>query len=83
MSVDGANVANAEGLPQLLAIAPFQGFDAGIDRMSPVSWRIWERHRSFPYTGTLNSVTWTPGEYAGAFAEGVLDMLREMGSAFE
>jgi arylsulfatase A-like enzyme len=83
LSVEGETVATAEDLPQLLAIAPFQGFDVGIDRMSPVSWRIWEQHRSFPFTGIVRSATWTPGEYAGAFAEGVVDVLREMGSAFE
>ena len=83
LRVDGAEVAAAAGLPQLLAIAPFQGFDVGIDRMSPVSWRLYEQHGTFPFTGTLHSATWTPGEYSGAFGEGMLEMLREMGSAYE
>lgn len=83
LRVDDAEVATAADLPQLLAIAPFQGFDVGIDRMSPVSWALYERHGSFPFTGTLRSATWTPGDYAGAFADGMLEMLAEMGSAFE
>ena len=61
LKVDGVDVATAADLPQLLAIAPFQGFDVGIDRMSPVSWTLYERHGSFPFTGTLRSATWTPG----------------------
>jgi arylsulfatase len=48
----------------LLWIAPLQGIDIGLDRRSPVSWPLYERHGSFPYTGKLTSVTYLPGEPA-------------------
>ena len=52
----------APGVPMLFGIAPFEGIDVGIDRRSPVSWEIYERFGPFPYTGALDSVTYTPGE---------------------
>ena len=47
----------------LFGMAPFEGIDVGIDRRSPVSaGTIYERFGPFPYTGALDSVTYTPGE---------------------
>jgi arylsulfatase len=48
----------------LLFLAPLEGIDVGIDRRSPVSWPVYERHGPFPYSGQLESVTYTPGEAA-------------------
>ena len=68
--LSGAQAAGGEeraavtGLPMLAYIAPFEGIDVGIDRRSPVSWDVYERHGPFPYTGTLHSVTYVPGEPA-------------------
>ena len=48
----------------LIGMAPFSGIDVGINRGGPVHWDVYERHRSFPYTGDLRSVTYTPGARA-------------------
>jgi hypothetical protein len=62
--VNGAPVAQLDHMNMLLWIAPLQGIDIGLDRRSPVSWPLYERHGSFPYTGSLASVTYLPGEPA-------------------
>lgn len=83
LSVDGEVRATREGVPMLFGIAPFEGIDVGIDRRSPVSWAIYERFGPFPYTGRLESVTYTPGDPAPDAPSTMMDMLREMGAAFE
>jgi arylsulfatase len=62
--VDSAPVAQLDRMNMLLWIAPLQGIDIGLDRRSPVSWPVYERHGSFPYRGNLTSVTYIPGEPA-------------------
>ncbi|MSY73368.1 MAG: hypothetical protein F2692_15350, partial [Actinobacteria bacterium] len=62
---------------------PFQGISIGVDRKSPVSWRIFEAHGAFAYRGTLDSVTYTPGEIAPDSGERFLDLLRTMGQKYE
>ncbi|TMK61691.1 MAG: arylsulfatase [Actinobacteria bacterium] len=62
--VDGEERARQPGLTMLLVLSPLQGIDVGIDRRSPVSWEIYTRHGAFPYTGALESVTYTAGAYA-------------------
>lgn len=64
ISVDGEPRASCEGLVMLGAMAPFEGINVGIDRRSPVSWALHERHGTFAYTGDLHAVTYTPGEPA-------------------
>ena len=81
--VDGVVVGEAPGLPTMMSMAPFEGIDVGIDRRSPVSWAVYERHGPFPYTGTLHSVTYTPGELAPDAGARWLDVLRESGSRYE
>ena len=81
--VDAQERGTLEGLPMLFGIAPFEGIDVGIDRRSPVSWEIYEELGPFPYTGTLRSVRYEPGDRAPDSPEGMLDMLREMGAKFE
>ncbi|MEZ5141781.1 MAG: arylsulfatase [Acidimicrobiales bacterium] len=83
LSIDGDEVGVLEGVPMLYGMAPFQGIDVGIDRRSPVSWELYERFGSFPYTGTLHSVTYTPGDPAPDSPETMIDLLREIGSKFE
>ena len=51
-------------LPMLWGLAPFQGIDIGADRRSPVIWDLYVAHGSFPYQGTLHSVSYVPGELA-------------------
>ncbi|MCB0993971.1 MAG: hypothetical protein KDB21_02690, partial [Acidimicrobiales bacterium] len=83
VSVDGRQVGHVEDLVVLMAMAPFEGIDVGIDRRSPVSWRVYERHGCFPYTGSLGAVTVSPGDYAPDAGVQFLEMLKEMGARFE
>jgi hypothetical protein len=45
-------------------IAPVGGIDIGVDRRSPVSWRLYEQHGCFPFSGEMISVTIEPHEWA-------------------
>jgi arylsulfatase len=83
LSVDGAQVAREEGFRALTAMAPFEGIDVGIDRRSPVSWDLYERHRTFPWTGVLHRARYVPGELAPDAGVRWLDLLRQMGQRFE
>jgi arylsulfatase A-like enzyme len=83
LSVDGEPRATEPGVPMLFGMAPFEGIDVGIDRRSPVSWPIYERFGPFPYSGVLHSVTYTPGEPGPDAPVRMMDMLREIGAAFE
>lgn len=51
-------------LPMLIGLAPFSGIDVGVCRGGPVDWDVFERRRTFPYSGTLRSVRYFPGELA-------------------
>ncbi|MDW3217781.1 MAG: arylsulfatase [Acidimicrobiales bacterium] len=81
--IGDAVVATADELPVLMAMAPFEGIDVGLDRRSPVSWEIYERHGPFPYSGTLHGVTYRPGELADDAGVRWLDYLKEAGTRFE
>lgn len=85
LSIDGSLVEGvaASGWSVLFPMAPFEGIDVGCDRRSPVCWRLYERHGSFPYTGTIESVTYLPGEPAPDAPIRLLDVLREMGARYE
>ena len=49
------------GMSPTLTFGPFEGLDVGLDRRAPVSWRVRERHRAFPYRGTIEAVRIEPG----------------------
>ncbi|RMH81726.1 MAG: arylsulfatase [Actinomyces sp.] len=83
IAVDGARVARIEDLVLLMAMAPFEGIDVGIDRRSPVSWELYERRGPFPYSGTLHAVRYVPGEYAPDAGARWIDFLREAGTRYE
>lgn len=83
LSVDGNPVGGLSNLPVLMAMAPFEGIDVGIDRRSPVSWEIYQRHGPFPYSGDLHSVTYTPGEFAPDAASKWIELLKESGTRYE
>src|SRR5262249_20608934 len=51
LRVDGIEVAAGPGFPMLGFLTPFEGIDVGVDRRSPVSWDLYQRHGPFPYTG--------------------------------
>lgn len=81
--MDGQEVAAGEGYRLLMAMAPFQGIDIGIDRRSPVSWPLFVRHGGFAFSGQLHHVAYAPGQPAPDSPENYLDMLREWGRSFE
>jgi arylsulfatase len=83
LAVDGEEVATGTGFRLLMAMAPFQGIDVGVDRRSPVCWSMYQRHGSFPFTGTLHHVAYQPGAPAPDSPENFLEMLREWGRSFE
>jgi len=81
--VDGVAAVQTPGLAVLMAMAPFEGIDVGIDRRSPVSWSVYDRHGPFPYTGILHSVTYAPGELASDAGPLWIDVLREAATKYE
>ncbi|MFQ6145956.1 arylsulfatase [Streptomyces seoulensis] len=83
ISVDGIERAVSDSVHQLIGMAPFQGISVGIDRKSPVSWPLYERHRVFRFTGRLRSVTYRPGPPGPDAPEAVATALREAAAAFE
>ncbi len=83
LSVDGVVRSTEPGIPMLFGMAPFEGIDVGIDRRSPVSWDLYERFGPFPYTGSLAAVTYTPGAPGPDAPVNMMDMLRELGLAYE
>jgi len=61
LHVDGREVVSGDGFSQLAGFLPFGGIDVGVDRRSPVSWDLHTRRGTFPFSGTLHSVTYVPG----------------------
>ncbi|WP_370321619.1 sulfatase-like hydrolase/transferase [Oricola sp.] len=64
LSMDGASTASGHDFELFWGMSPFQGIDVGIDRRSPVSREVRDRHGCFPFTGQLHSVTYAPGTLA-------------------
>ena len=81
--VDGEQVAEAGQVPRLMAMAPFEGIDVGIDRRSPVNWELYERKGVARFSGTIHRVTFTPGDLAPDNGSQYLQMLKEMGTKYE
>ncbi|MGW6612676.1 hypothetical protein ACWGA0_04335 [Streptomyces erythrochromogenes] len=81
--VDGVETGRSGSVHQLIGMAPLQGISVGVDRRSPVSWPVHERHRSFRHTGGLRSVTYAPGAQAPYDPALVARALREAAAAFE
>ncbi|OWY60476.1 hypothetical protein B7486_68975, partial [cyanobacterium TDX16] len=81
--IDDHVVASLPETPMLLGFAPFQGIDVGIDRRSPVSWSLYERHGAFPYSGEIDSVTYRPGNAAPYEPQHLVEAIRAAGRAAE
>ncbi len=82
LAVDGVEVCGGDGFDVFLSMAPFEGIDVGIDRRSPVDWDVFERHGSFPYSGTIHSVHYEPGDHAPDAPIRMVDTLRELSATF-
>jgi arylsulfatase len=83
LSIDAHERARADGFGAFLGMAPFEGIDIGIDRRSPVSWRLYERYGTFAYRGTLRRVDFVPGELAPDAGERFIEVLREMALKYD
>lgn len=83
LAIDGQEVASDTGFRLLMAMAPFQGIDVGLDRRSPVSWSLHQRHGTFTFSGLLHHVTYQPGAPAPDSPENFLELLRDWGRSFE
>lgn len=83
LTVDGERRGTPEPVHQLIGMAPFQGISVGVDRKSPVSWPVHERHGIFRYTGGLRAVTYRPGAPGPDSPETAAAALREAAAAFE
>lgn len=81
--LNGNLVGEAKKLVALLAMAPFQGIDVGIDRKSPVNWRIFETHGTFPFSGQLDSVCYRPGPLTEFAGSNWIEVLRASGTKYE
>lgn len=83
VSVDGTERARIADVAMLFAMAPFEGIDVGVDRRSPVSWPLHQRHGSFAFDGELRHVRYVPGDLAPEAPAAMLEILRGLGVAFE
>ena len=83
ISLNGTTMATHTGLLALLAMAPFQGIDIGIDSKSPVNWEVYEKYRNFSYTGSLETVRYLPGDLTDFAGSKWIDFLKEEGKRFE
>lgn len=83
VAVDGTEVMAGGDVPRFVSFLPFEGIDVGLDRRSPVSWALFERHGAFPFTGTLHAVTYTPGPADPDEAGRRLAELRELATGLE
>ncbi|MBX3030847.1 MAG: arylsulfatase [Chloroflexi bacterium] len=83
LSVDGWAATSLPSVHMLTGMAPFTGIDVGRDRGGPVHWELFERHGSFPYQGTLRSVTYVPGERADYDPSLVAEVQRDAALAYD
>jgi hypothetical protein len=81
--VDGEQRAVIDDVAMLFAMAPFEGIDVGVDRRSPVSWPVHQRHGAFTFAGELRHVRYVPGDLAPEAPEAMLEILRGLGVAYE
>ena len=63
LDVDGVERISLDDVPMLVGMAPFTGISVGYDYGGPVDWEIYERHRSFRFSGgRILSLRYVPGE---------------------
>lgn len=82
--VDGGSpLIVGDDLMQIQGFLPYEGIDIGLDRRSPVSWELFSRRGSFPYSGKIRWVRYDPGAFAPDADAVRLDELREVGLGLE
>ncbi len=82
LRLGGRSAGDVLEVPMLFPMAPFEGIDVGIDRRSPVSWDIYERHGTFAFTGTIHHVRYEPGAKAPDAPSTFLPLMRDIASQF-
>jgi len=60
--LDGQEATDWGDLSPTLMVGFHEGLDIGLDRRCPVSWQMYEKHRSFRFTGKIEDVTIESGE---------------------
>lgn len=84
LRVDGGEVpARIDDVLQLIGMCPFTGISVGVDRGSPVDWELFERHRSFAFTGEDLEVRYVPGERADYNGEIIKQIERVVDRMYE
>lgn len=81
--IDGVAHPVEEGFLELASFLPYEGIDIGCDRRSPVSWRLYEKYNTFPFSGTINDVTYIPGEFAPDAGPVAIENAYRIGLALE
>lgn len=82
LTIDDKKVGDTLETPMLFPMAPFEGIDIGIDRRSPVSWDVFQRHGTFAFSGTIHQVRYEPGAPAPDAPSSFLPLMREIASQF-
>ena len=83
LTVDGEErIADLERT-MLWPMAPFTGIAIGIDRGSPVDWARSCAAGPAPFTGTVHSVRYEPGELAPDAGARFVELAKEIGARYE
>ncbi|MFZ9697705.1 MAG: arylsulfatase [Ilumatobacteraceae bacterium] len=83
LETDSRKHPAVEGFFQPYAFLPYEGIDIGIDRRSPVSWDLYSRHGTFPFSGAITAVTYVPGDLAPDVGPHVLEEAIRLGLAID
>src|SRR5262249_1848562 len=62
--LDGTEAVGWPAMSPTLSFGVFEGLDGGADRLGPVCPDLFERHGSFPYSGSIRDVRIEPGTRA-------------------
>ena len=79
----GQTLARDDGFRQFVGFLPFEGIDVGIDRRSPVSWSLYQRHGPFPFAGSIESVRYEPSALCADAPQLQLPELRRLALQYE
>ena len=83
LRADDVILADGDGFPAFVGMAPLEGIDIGRSRRSPVSWSRHCKHGAYPYHGSLRSVTYTCGVLAPDALESQVSQLRARQITFD